>query len=69
MRSGLCLEIDEAALGVGIDELDGDSVADVEALAASHHHAFSVRIEDTDEGALFRRAGDDGLVALADVRM
>ena len=62
-------EIDITALGIGVDELDGDSVADVEAFATANQHAFDVRIERADEGALFRRACDNGLISLADVRM
>ena len=63
---GLCLEIDKSALGIGGDELYGNSVADVEALSAANHHAFNVRIESAHEGSVVGGAGDDGLEGLAD---
>ena len=44
-------------------------VAHVEAFAALHDHAFYVRIEGADEGAVVVDAGDDGGEALADAGM
>jgi hypothetical protein len=40
----LRFEIDISALGIGVDELYGDPIANVEALATADHHAVNVRI-------------------------
>ena len=50
------------------DELDAHAIADVEALESAHDPAFGGRPGNAHPGSLVRRAGDDGVEALADAR-
>ena len=61
-------EVDEAALDVGGDELDLHALADVELRRAAGQHPLDRRREGAHPGVVVAASGDDGVVALADMR-
>src|SRR5882724_6299160 len=60
------LEVDEAALGVGADELEAHPVADIQPQGAPFHAPFGGRIQDAGPGAVQVHAGHDSIEDLAD---
>ena len=54
-------KVDEAALDVGVDQLDVDVVAHVKTLEPALQPAFGRRLEEPDPRAFIRCAGDDGV--------
>ena len=60
-------EVDEAALDIGVEELDANVIAHFEAFKAEGQPAFGRRLEKPNPSAFVRCASDDGVELLSNL--
>jgi hypothetical protein len=63
------LEIDETALHICAGELNAEPLTDIQALETAHLSSFYGWMQETDPGALVRRAGDESVEVFSDSRL